>query len=95
MKHMKIIAIVLAVLSCSAANAKAQEPRFNIDSHELQAPDISAKLNSVVQAKMDQLIKATYMYKGYTRIVELGTEGEVIPTALNKKIPYDVEKKRS
>ena len=98
MKHIKIITIALAVLSCSAVIAKAQEPQLNIRTQtvQFQAPDISARLHSVVVTKMDQLIKATYRHRGYVRIVELGTDGkEIAPEALNKKVVYDVEATRS
>jgi len=89
MKHIKTIAVVLAVMSFSAANAKAQEAEF-------KAPDISGKLNTMVEAKMDSLTREIYLHRGYTQIVELRPDGSVfVPAVMNERIGYDVKTNRS
>ena len=89
MKHIKTIALAVAVISSSAANATAGELKFN-------TPDISGKLNTMVEAKMDKLIKATTVHRGYTRIVELRPDGSVFsPVGMKTLIGYDVKANRS
>ena len=89
MKHIKAIALAVAVMSASAANASAGELK-------LKTPDISGKLNTLVAAKMDSLVKQAYRYRGYTQIVEVRPDGSVyIPTVMIERIDHDVKANRS
>ena len=89
MKHLKAIALAVAVLSVPAVNATAAE-------HDLKTPDISGKLNNMVESKMDTLIKDTYRHRGYVQIVELRPDGSVLlPAVMNEMINHDVKANRS
>ena len=89
MKHIKTIALAVAVLSASAVNATAGE-------FEVNTPDISDKLNTMVEAKMDKLVKQACNHRGYIQIVELRPDGSVfLPAVINEGIGYDVKANRS
>lgn len=89
MKHIKTIALAVAVISSSAVNATAGE-------FEIKAPDISGKLNTMVEAKMDKLARQTCNHRGYIQIVELRPDGSVyLPAAMYERLEYDVKANRS
>ena len=89
MKHLKAITFALTFAACSAVNAMADE-------NEFQAPDVSNKLDHLVEVKMDALVKETYDRRGYYQIVEYTPEGKVIQeTAIRKALTHDVEENRS
>ena len=88
MKHLKVIALAVAVMSASAVNAAAGEV-------ELKTPDISGKLNTLVESKMDSLIKDAYRHRGYVQIVELRPDGSVFLPVTNESINHDVNVNRS
>ena len=89
MKHLKTITFVLTFAACSAANAMADEVTFN-------SPDVSSKLDRMVEAKMDQLVKDTYSRHGYVQIVEITPKGKAnLETAIMKTRVSDVRGNRS
>lgn len=89
MKHVKTIALAVAVLSASAVNASAGEL-------QVKTPDISGKLNTLVDAKMDKLVRQACYHRGYIQIVELRPDGSVfLPAVMNEGIGYDVKANRS
>ena len=88
MKHIKTIALVIAVMSGSAINVSAQ-------GLDLKAPDITGKLNTKVEAKMNELVKQTYSHRGHAQIVELRRDGsKAAPAVVDEKVVYDVRANR-
>lgn len=89
MKHLKTITFAVMLAGCSAANAMAEET-------DIQAPDVSNKLDRMVESKMDELVKETHAQRGYFHIVEYSPEGKVIlETAVMETLAHGLEENRS
>lgn len=89
MKRIKTLTFAVAIMSCAAVNAAAEEPEFN-------APDINGRLNTMVEAKMNALTRATYAQQVNTRVVEYTPcENSNLKPLIKESIAYDTEENRS
>ena len=89
MKHIRIFTLAIAITSCIAGNAAADEIEFS-------TPDISSKLDRIVEEKMNSVINNLHVDQGYSRVVEQ-VEDEInnLPTVMLKKFGYDFTQKRT
>ncbi len=89
MKHIRIFTLVVAITSCIAGTAAADEFAFS-------APDINGKLDKIVEEKMNSVINKLHVDQGHSRVVEQ-LEGELnnLPTVTIKKFGYDFTPKRT
>ena len=82
MKHIKLIALAASIITLNSGNAVADETVF-------KSPDISGKLNVMVEEKMDRLVKKTYERREYVRVAEYENNNvSVIPGSCGKEIVY-------
>lgn len=89
MKRLTTFTFAVAIMSCNAVNAVAQEP-------ELNTPDINGRLSSMVEARMNTLTKATYSHRVNTRVVEFSPcVNNNSQSVIKEGIAYDVEENRS
>lgn len=86
MKRIKTITLAVAIMTCAVGNATAEEFEFN-------APNINGKLNVMVEAKINMLVKELNDNRGYTRVVgHLQNNVKNLPTVVKEKFGYDLAK---
>ena len=89
MKRIRTITLAVAIMTCSAGNAIAEE-------FEFYAPNIDDKLNTMFESKMNELVKKTYEHTGHTQVVEYSPCINNNPKAVMKEgFSNDVEENRS
>ena len=86
MKHIKLIAVAVTIIALNSGIAAADEIK-------LKAPDISSKLNTMVEDKMDGLVKKMDEDRGYLRITrKLYNELSLIPCSSANETAYNFKK---
>lgn len=86
MKHIKPIALAASIMALRSGNAAAEE----ID---VKSPDISGKLNTMVEDKMDVLVEKTYENRESVHDVELiNSKILLIPGSYEKDTGPDPKK---
>lgn len=88
MKYVKQITLAVSIMAISAGNAVAEE-------YEFKAPNINAKLNAMVENKMDELVRQTYEDYRYVQAIEqVSVRQSLIPCA-SEDNGYDSNETRS
>lgn len=85
MKHIKLIALAVSIMALSSGNAVAEEL-------EVKSPEISSKLNMMVEDKMDRLVKKIYEPREHVQVAEpVNNDLTLIPRS-SGKVTTDVSK---
>ena len=89
MKRLYTITLAAAILGSAAANVAAEEVGFI-------APDIHAKLDNMVEAKMNELVRQTHDFRNYLHVAETVNNVKPLLPCINENVNgYDSEETRS